>query len=115
MTHEYLAIVTDYAAFGDVADHIDALEHRGLRKPGIGLHFAQARSVFQQLILALHFCHSRQLVNRDLKLENLLLRWDVTRAPVSMCHDELQKLTVAYDLQRLWRQRFSQGLTDQAL
>ena len=73
LTSRYLAIVTDYAPFGDLADHLDALHHRGLRKPGVGLHFAQARSVFQQLVLALHFCHSKGIVNRDLKLENLLL------------------------------------------
>ena len=73
MTRRYLAIVTDYAPLGDLADHLDHLRQNGLRPPGIGLPVSQARTVLQQLMLALHFCHSKGIANRDLKLENLLL------------------------------------------
>ncbi len=38
-----------------------------------GLQEAQARWFFQQLILAMDFCHKMSISNRDIKLENTLL------------------------------------------
>ena len=33
----------------------------------------ESRLIFQQLMLALEFCHAKGIANRDLKMENLLL------------------------------------------
>ena len=33
----------------------------------------EARSKFKQIVAAVHYCHSRKVVHRDLKAENLLL------------------------------------------
>lgn len=38
-------------------------------------HFTEmeARNFFQQLVSAIAYCHTRKVIHRDLKLENLLL------------------------------------------
>ncbi len=33
----------------------------------------EARSKFKQIVAAVHYCHSKKIVHRDLKAENLLL------------------------------------------
>ena len=38
-----------------------------------GLPEAAARDFFRQLLMGMAYCHSRDLVHRDIKLENLLL------------------------------------------
>jgi serine/threonine-protein kinase SRK2 len=35
--------------------------------------FTVCRPLFQQLILAVDYCHKKGVANRDIKLENLLL------------------------------------------
>ena len=61
---QYLAIVMEYAAGGDMFQYVKA---RG------GLDEADARWFFQQLIIGLDYCHRSGVVNRDIKLENTLL------------------------------------------
>lgn len=75
----HLAIVMEYAAGGDLFRHLEA-------RPGGRLPEAEARWVFQQLMVGLDYCHSRGVANRDLKLENLLLVADplVPGAPPPM-------------------------------
>ena len=40
------------------------------------LQEAEARGIFQQLILAVDYCHRMGVANRDIKLENVLLGGD---------------------------------------
>jgi len=49
-----------------------------------------ARSYFQQLISAVHYCHSQRIVHRDLKAENLLLG---TRGELKVCDFGLSRYT----------------------
>lgn len=70
LTSEYLAIVTEFAAGGDLADYID--RHKASHR-GKSLSEDQARWLFQQLITGLDFCHQMGIANRDIKLENTLL------------------------------------------
>ncbi|KAF9149982.1 hypothetical protein BG015_008207 [Linnemannia schmuckeri] len=63
-TERYIGIVIEYASGGELFDHI--LAHRYLKE-------RDARRLFAQLMSGVHYLHSKQIVHRDLKLENLLL------------------------------------------
>ncbi|KAF9136740.1 hypothetical protein BGX30_010916, partial [Mortierella sp. GBA39] len=63
-TERYIGIVIEYASGGELFDHI--LAHRYLRE-------RDACRLFAQLMSGVHYLHSKQIVHRDLKLENLLL------------------------------------------
>lgn len=54
LTPEYLAIVSEYAAGGDLADYID--RQQAAHKHG-GLPEATALWLFQQLVTGVNFCH----------------------------------------------------------
>ncbi|KAJ1677685.1 hypothetical protein EV182_005643, partial [Spiromyces aspiralis] len=63
-TERYIGIVIQYASGGELFDYI--LGHRYLREK-------DACRLFAQLIAGVSYLHSRMIVHRDLKLENLLL------------------------------------------
>lgn len=71
LTRDHLAIAMEYAAGGDMFQHVT---HRR------GLSEDESRWFFQQLILGLDYCHKMGIVNRDIKLENTLL--DGSRRPL---------------------------------
>eukprot|EP00884_Botryococcus_braunii_P012854 jgi/Botrbrau1/2156/Bobra.0093s0057.1 len=74
LTKDYLAIAMEYAAGGDL--------HRLVSSSG-GLDEDRCRWFYQQLILALDYCHKKGISNRDIKLENTLLDSDdATRRPL---------------------------------
>ncbi len=62
-----LCIVMEYANGGSLFTMVR--QHRRLRE-------SMARWFFQQLILAVDYCHRRGVANRDIKLENLLLHME---------------------------------------
>ncbi|KAK9828792.1 hypothetical protein WJX72_002102 [[Myrmecia] bisecta] len=64
LTKDHLAIAMEYAAGGDMFQHVKI---RG------GLDEVEARWFFQQLIIGVDYCHKMGVVNRDVKLENTLL------------------------------------------
>jgi serine/threonine-protein kinase SRK2 len=66
LTEHYLGIAMEYANGGDSFEYV--------RKKG-GLHENEARWFFQQLIVALDYCHRKGVINRDVKLENTLIHW----------------------------------------
>lgn len=61
---KYIGIVLEYASGGELFDHI--LTHRYLKDN-------VACRLFAQLVSGVHYLHSKGIVHRDLKLENLLL------------------------------------------
>lgn len=61
---KYIGIVLEYASGGELFDYI--LEHRYLKE-------GMACRLFAQLVSGVDYMHSKGLVHRDLKLENLLL------------------------------------------
>ena len=62
-TDAMIYIVTEYASKGDVFDHLVKIQR--MPEP-------QACHVFSQILSAVQYCHSRGVVHRDLKVENLL-------------------------------------------
>eukprot|EP01025_Chloroclados_australasicus_P068754 TRINITY_DN9580_c0_g1_i1.p1 TRINITY_DN9580_c0_g1~~TRINITY_DN9580_c0_g1_i1.p1 ORF type:complete len:355 (+),score=52.61 TRINITY_DN9580_c0_g1_i1:148-1212(+) len=67
LTQHYLCIVMEYASAGDMFHYVvSRMPHRRLPE-------SEARQFFQQLVLAVDFCHRKGVVNRDIKLENALL------------------------------------------
>uniref|UniRef100_A0A7S3QM01 Protein kinase domain-containing protein n=1 Tax=Dunaliella tertiolecta TaxID=3047 RepID=A0A7S3QM01_DUNTE len=64
LTPVYLAIAMEFAPGGDMFEYV--VKKNGLRED-------EARWFFQQLIVALDYCHKMGVVNRDIKLENTLL------------------------------------------
>ncbi|TID23951.1 hypothetical protein CANINC_003112 [Pichia inconspicua] len=61
---KYIGIVLEYASGGELFDYI--LDHRYLKEP-------LASKLFAQLVSGVDYMHSKGIVHRDLKLENLLL------------------------------------------
>ncbi|GMH45774.1 hypothetical protein BSKO_13737 [Bryopsis sp. KO-2023] len=74
LTDRALCIVMEYAAGGDMHDYMR--KHKCLPEDW-------ARWFFQQIILAIEYCHKRNVVLRDIKLENLLL--DKHQQLVKLC------------------------------
>eukprot|EP01026_Neomeris_dumetosa_P027942 TRINITY_DN2266_c0_g1_i1.p1 TRINITY_DN2266_c0_g1~~TRINITY_DN2266_c0_g1_i1.p1 ORF type:complete len:359 (-),score=38.18 TRINITY_DN2266_c0_g1_i1:287-1363(-) len=64
LTKSYLALAMEYADKGDLFDYVIGLQ---------GLDENKARWFFQQLIIAVDYCHRRGVAIRDIKLENILL------------------------------------------
>ncbi|XP_074497495.1 serine/threonine-protein kinase SIK3 homolog isoform X3 [Sebastes fasciatus] len=63
-TERIIYLVTEYASGGEIFDHLVA--HGRMAEK-------DARKKFKQIVAAVHFCHCRNIVHRDLKAENLLL------------------------------------------
>ncbi|GMH38088.1 hypothetical protein BSKO_05972 [Bryopsis sp. KO-2023] len=65
LTDTHLCIVMEYAAGGDLHQHVSNK---------VVLDEIWARWYFQQLVLALDYCHARGVWMRDIKLQNILLK-----------------------------------------
>ncbi|KAM7345928.1 salt-inducible kinase 3 isoform 2-T6 [Cochliomyia hominivorax] len=61
-------LVTEYASNGEIFDHL--VENGRMKEP-------EAARVFTQLVSAVDYCHSKGVVHRDLKAENVLLDRDM--------------------------------------
>eukprot|EP00062_Callorhinchus_milii_P023282 gi/632982005/ref/XP_007907898.1/ PREDICTED: NUAK family SNF1-like kinase 1 [Callorhinchus milii] len=59
-----IVIVMEYASKGELYDYIS--ERRKLNE-------RETRHFFRQIVSAVHYCHKKGVVHRDLKLENILL------------------------------------------
>ncbi|GAB4821494.1 hypothetical protein N2152v2_008540 [Parachlorella kessleri] len=64
LTDNFLVLVLDYAAGGDLQE---------LASRGHGLQEHTARWLFQQVLFALDYCHRMGVASRDIKPENILL------------------------------------------
>jgi len=82
LTKRYLGISMEYAAGGDMFDFF--VRNKAFVNAK-GLHEELARWFFQQLIVALDFCHKKGIANRDIKLENALLDGTPERPLLKIC------------------------------
>lgn len=82
LTRRYLCIVMEFAAGGDMFDFF--VRNKAFVESK-GLHEELARWFYQQLIIAVDFCHKKGIANRDLKLENALLDGTPERPLLKIC------------------------------
>ncbi|CAG5104266.1 Similar to Sik3: Serine/threonine-protein kinase SIK3 (Mus musculus) [Cotesia congregata] len=66
-TEKMIYLVTEYAPGGEIFDHL--VRNGRMFEP-------EARRIFKQIVLAVHYLHTHGVVHRDLKAENLLLDAD---------------------------------------
>lgn len=62
----YLYLVFEYVKGGSLYDYINS-------KPGKKLSEEEAKRIFTQIVKAIQYCHHKNVVHRDLKLDNILL------------------------------------------
>eukprot|EP00892_Ulva_mutabilis_P003116 jgi/Ulvmu1/12805/UM097_0034.1 len=79
-TADFLCVVVEYANGGDL--------YRMVRRGGAkGLPAPAARFLFQQLVLALDFCHRHGIFLRDINPSNLLIFWNEKGMPILKISD----------------------------
>lgn len=79
-----LAIIMEYAPGGDLREFVE--QWKGpTSTPTSGLPETQARWFFQQLALAVEYCHDLGIAHRDIKLENAVLSCRSSRAILKLC------------------------------
>lgn len=66
-TKHTLFLVMEYVSGGELYDYLVA--HGRMKEK-------DARAKFRQILSAVHFCHKKRIIHRDLKAENLLLDSD---------------------------------------
>ncbi|XP_035240441.1 MAP/microtubule affinity-regulating kinase 4 isoform X3 [Anguilla anguilla] len=66
-TDKTLYLIMEYASGGEVFDYL--VSHGRMKEK-------EARAKFRQIVSAVHYCHQKNIVHRDLKAENLLLDAD---------------------------------------
>ncbi|GAW83358.1 serine/threonine protein kinase [Plasmodium gonderi] len=66
----YVCLIMEYAINGDLKNYI--LKNNGY------LSEKQAHDLFVQIVKGVYYCHSKHIVHRDLKLENILLDENMT-------------------------------------
>eukprot|EP01025_Chloroclados_australasicus_P050720 TRINITY_DN5865_c0_g2_i4.p1 TRINITY_DN5865_c0_g2~~TRINITY_DN5865_c0_g2_i4.p1 ORF type:complete len:435 (+),score=51.57 TRINITY_DN5865_c0_g2_i4:95-1399(+) len=67
VTENFLCIVMEFAQGGDMMKYIQESFYQDQL-----ITEDEARQWFQQLIIATKFCHAKDIVNRDMKLQNIL-------------------------------------------
>jgi len=81
LTEEFLAVAMEFADGGDLSEYIDSQFSKGVDY----MSEDDARWIFQQLIVAVDYCHRLGIANRDIKLDNMLLHGPWPRPVLKLC------------------------------
>lgn len=79
-TQKHVLIVIELSTGGDLLSYVR--KRRQLKED-------VAKSVFKQIIEALRYCHSKNILHRDIKLDNILLTLD---GDVKICDFGVSKI-----------------------
>lgn len=71
-----IGIVMEHANHGTLFEYVKE-RHK--------LHESEARFFFQQLVIAVDYCHRKGIANRDIKLDNILLHREGVLPNVKLC------------------------------
>eukprot|EP00210_Caulerpa_lentillifera_P003319 g3169.t1 len=82
LTDRHLCIVMEYVGGGNLADFITKRN---------GINQNSARWFFQQLIIAVDYCHRKGVIDRDIKLKNVLVDSNDEYPLLKMCDFGLSK------------------------
>jgi serine/threonine protein kinase len=66
-TQKHILLVTEICAGGDLLNYVR--KRRQLKED-------VAKSLFKQIIEGIGYCHSKNILHRDIKLDNILLAWN---------------------------------------
>eukprot|EP00210_Caulerpa_lentillifera_P001055 g1018.t1 len=89
LTQDYLVLALDYIQGGTL--------WQKLNKIGIPLSEESARWCFQQLMLAVDYLHRRNIANRDISLENILVNESSNDVSVLLCDFGLSRSKISLE------------------
>eukprot|EP00210_Caulerpa_lentillifera_P003326 g3175.t1 len=108
LTETHLCIVMEYVAGGNLKDFIRTRN---------GINQDSARWFFQQLIIAVDYCHKKRVIDRDIKLENVLVESDSEHPLLKLCDfgfsknetaNSAARSSVGRELVSIWHLRYLQ-------
>lgn len=77
----HLCIVMELASGGDLVDRLGSMARSGAE----GMPEDTVRWLFQQLLVAVDYCHCLKIVNRDIKLDNMMVDGNWPRPVLKLC------------------------------
>lgn len=66
-------VIMEYFSITSLNQYIKSKPTRKLNEPEVSSNNIKAKFIFRQLVDAVRYCHYKNVVHRDIKLENVLI------------------------------------------